>query len=96
MSDAKKELVEKVTQLVGQRFGGDWARAFEHYSGASGTSGLIGRDEVMKLLEEADIGNRFTRGAWTSGIIEQLDQDADRRISWEEFRAIFERGASSS
>ncbi len=90
MSDPKQELVEKVTQLVNQRYGGDWNRAFRHYSGLGGSSGLVDRDAVATLLKDAGIGNAITRGAWTNGIVKELDEDEDRKISWDEFRKIFE------
>ncbi len=90
MSDPKQELVEKVTQLVKQRYGGDWNRAFRHYSGLGGSSGLVDRDAVAELLKDAGIGNAMTRGAWTRGIVKELDEDEDLKISWDEFRKIFE------
>jgi hypothetical protein len=89
-SKEEKELREKITQLVDQRFKGDWQRAFDHYGGKSGRG--IDRDELLKLLEEADIGNWLTRGAWADGILEKLDTNKDKAISWDEFEPILKAG----
>jgi Ca2+-binding EF-hand superfamily protein len=81
----RQELREKATRLVNDRFGGDYDRAWAHYDGDQ--DGRVNRDELQALLKDAGIGNWLTRGAWTSGIIEALDADADGTISAAEFQA---------
>lgn len=90
MDPREKELKEKVTALVGRTFGGDWDRAFRHYARMGGDSGLVDDDAVSAMLKDAGIGNAFTRGAWTSGVIEKLDTDKDDAISLTEFRTVFQ------
>lgn len=87
MSDdaRKKELQEKVTQLVDRQFGGEWRLAFQHYA-FFGSGDGVDKEGLSRLLEDAGIGNRFTRGAWTSGVLEKLDTNSDDSISWMEFQ----------
>ena len=86
----KRELTDKVTLLIRDRFGGDYHRAFAHYD-ANG-DGRIDRAELGRLLEDAGIGNWLTRGAWASGIVAALDADKDGTISGPEFEAVLGRG----
>ena len=90
MGDPKVELQEKVTKLVRQNFGGDWDRAFRHYAELGGDTSLVEDKAVSLLLKDAGIGNGFTRGAWTSGVLKELDTDKDGAISYSEFRIVFE------
>jgi Ca2+-binding EF-hand superfamily protein len=83
----KKELEEKITALVGSRFGGDYHRAFAHYDDRR-KDGTINKDELLELLKDAGIGNWLTRGGWADGIIAELDTDHDGVISVAEFEAV--------
>lgn len=85
----KQELTDKVTKLVEERFGGDYARAFAHYD-ADG-DGRIDRAELGRLLADAGIGNWLTRGAWAAGIVAALDADRDGTISAPELQAAMNR-----
>ena len=80
----KQELVNKVTALVDSKHGGDWYKAYGYYAGLGGTD-AIQREQLMKLLEDAGIGSWLTRGKWADGIIEELDKNSDKKISWGEF-----------
>jgi Ca2+-binding EF-hand superfamily protein len=82
----KRELTDKVSRLVQDRFGGDYLKAFAHYD-ANG-DGRIDRAELGRLLEDAGIGNWVTRGAWADGIIAALDSNKDGTISGPEFEAV--------
>lgn len=66
----ERELVDKVGRLVERRFGGSMDRAFAHYAGRDN---LVSKSELMRLLEDAGIGNFLTRGLWADGIIEKFD-----------------------
>jgi Ca2+-binding EF-hand superfamily protein len=50
--------------------------------------GKIDKQELGQLLKDVDIGNTFTRSAWVRGIIDKLDTDADKAISWDEFKSV--------
>jgi Ca2+-binding EF-hand superfamily protein len=83
----KKELTDKLTKLVADRFGGDCAKAFDHYD-SDKKDGRITKGELGALLSDAGIGNWLTRGAWAAGIIAALDADKDGTISAEELQAV--------
>ncbi len=85
--DRKAELIDKVTNLVVTGFAGDYKAAFAQYD--ANTDGLISRDELDKLLVDADVGNRFTRPAWITGVLDAMDADKDGFISWDEFDKVF-------
>jgi hypothetical protein len=85
----KRELQEKVTKLVDMRYGGDWTKAFQHYAREGGADG-VDKKALAQLLEDAGVGNRLTRGAWTSGVMEVLDLDGDHSISWAEFQTALQ------
>jgi Ca2+-binding EF-hand superfamily protein len=61
-------------------------RFFERYD--VDRDGKISKQEQKKLLEDIDIGNTFTRGAWVHGILEKVDTNHDKSISWDEFRVV--------
>jgi Ca2+-binding EF-hand superfamily protein len=82
----KKELTDKVTRLLAERFGGDYHKAFAHYDGNG--DGRIDKEELGSLLSDAGIGNWLTRGAWADGIIAVLDANKDGTISGPEFEAV--------
>lgn len=67
------ELRTKVCRLVDAHFGGDYDRAFAHYS--RGDDAVDG-GELRQLLADAGIGNGFTRGMWVDGILAQFDGSA--------------------
>ena len=85
----QQELTDKVTKLVAEQFGGDYAKLFEHYD--SNKDGRITKAELGALLTDAGIGNWLTRGAWASGIVTALDANQDAAISLAEFQAILDK-----
>jgi hypothetical protein len=91
--EAEKELKDKVTKLVDSKFGGDWDKAFAHYAAKSGAGAEVERDDLLLMLEDADIGSWLTRGAWADGIMEEVDVSKDKRISREELARILRDGA---
>ena len=70
-SGEARQLRERVTRLLDQRFGGNIDRAFDHYAGADGS---IDRGELLTMLRDAGIGNFITRGVWADEIIKRFDE----------------------
>jgi Ca2+-binding EF-hand superfamily protein len=83
----KREVRDKLSRLVGEKFGGDYQKAFEFYDNGP-KDGHIDAAELTQLLKDAGIGNWFTRDAWVEGIINELDADHDGAISAAEFGAV--------
>lgn len=86
----KRELIEKVTRLVSSRYGGTgadaWRRAFDSFD--TDEDGRIDADELGALLEQAGIGNAFTRGAWTSGVMTEINTSGTGKISFAELMRV--------
>ena len=85
LSDEIIELKTKIAALVRDNFGGDYRKAFAYYDPDQDG---ISSDELSQLLEEAGVGNVFTRSSWVSGILEKVDVDQNGRVSWVEFERI--------
>lgn len=83
------ELKTKIAALVRDSYGGDYKRAFAHYDPDQDG---IAAEELKQLLEDAEIGNLFTRSSWVSGIIARVDANQDGRIAWAEFERIIKGG----
>lgn len=86
----KTELREKIERLVTEKYKGDWSKAYNHYAAKNGGA-QIDRDDLLALLEDAGIGSWLTRGAWADGIMEEVDTNSDKQISWEEFQGVLKR-----
>jgi hypothetical protein len=43
------------------------------------------------LLEDADVGNRFTRGIYVTGIVQKMDKNKDGKIQWSEFESAIKQ-----
>jgi len=88
-SKEQAELVEKIQKLLQRKYGDssveNMRKLFDEYDRDKDQK--ISPDELERLLKDADIGNSFTRGAWVKGVIGALDQNADRKIDWDEFTA---------
>jgi Ca2+-binding EF-hand superfamily protein len=84
----EKELRDKIRRLVEDRFDRDYRKAFDHYDG---NDGALDRSELLAVLKDAKVGNRFTRGAWASGLLEKLDEkqgNRDGKIQWPELAPV--------
>jgi hypothetical protein len=81
----RNELRDKVGKLVRDRFGGDCHNAFDD-DDDDVKDGRISRRELARLLRDAGVGNRLSRGARASGIIAELGTDKDGCVSEAEFR----------
>lgn len=84
--DQKRELKEKISVLIRDQHGGDAQAAFSHYA----ANGMVDRTSLKNMLRDAGVGNAFTRGAWADGILEAVDADRDRKISWAEFASVYQ------
>jgi Ca2+-binding EF-hand superfamily protein len=91
MSKEQEELVEKVQALLQKQYGDtsleSMRKLFDVYD--KDRDGAIDAVELEQLLKDAGVGNSLTRGMWVKGVVKALDENADRKISWDEFsRAI--------
>jgi len=81
------ELITKVKKLITTRHGNDDAQAlrqtFEAYD-KNGT-GRLEPDELSRVLEDAGIGNKLTRGMWVKGILSKLAREVNDALSWNDF-----------
>lgn len=77
------EMGRKVDQLVRDRFGGDYQRAFQHYSGGARE---VSREGVMRMLNDAGVGNGLSRGFYADGVMDAFDTNRNRGVSWGEFQ----------
>jgi Ca2+-binding EF-hand superfamily protein len=88
MSAEQKQLIEKIEAMLQKKYGStdeaSMKKLFDEYD--ANADGKIDKGELSQLLKDADIGNALTRGTWVKGIIEKLDQNGDKAISWDEFR----------
>jgi hypothetical protein len=80
----ERELREKFTALIQRDFHGSFRAAFDHFD--KNHDGKIDRGELIEFLKSAGIGNGFTRRYWADGILDKLDTNHDRMISWDEFQ----------
>jgi len=90
MASEQEQLVASIESALKSKYGdaslASMRKLFDSYD--TNKDGKIDKDELSKLLKDVDIGNSFTRGAWVKGIIEKLDKDSDKAISWDEFQAV--------
>lgn len=87
MSKEQEELVQKIQALLQKQYGDTslegMRKLFEAYDKDQDQN--ISAGELEQLLKDAGVGNSLTRGAWVKGIVKELDEDGDRKISWDEF-----------
>jgi Ca2+-binding EF-hand superfamily protein len=88
VSDPRRQIIEKVTELVKSAYGGNWRKAFAIYD--VDADGRISNLELTLLLVDAGVGNWWTRSEWARRIVEVMDANADGKISFEEFLAEVE------
>ncbi|MFO0744949.1 MAG: EF-hand domain-containing protein [Myxococcota bacterium] len=81
------ELITKVKKLVTDRHGVDDHAAlrntFEAYD--RNRTGCLEPEELSRVLEDAGIGNKLTRGMWVKGILSRLAREANDALSWNDF-----------
>jgi Ca2+-binding EF-hand superfamily protein len=64
-------------------------KLFDRYD--ANRDGKLDKSELTQLLKDIDVGNALTRGVWVKGIIDKIDTNADRMISWNEFEVILDQ-----
>jgi hypothetical protein len=83
MDENQKELVAGLMALLTARYGKTdgqaWQWLFSDYD--ADKDGRISAEELNTLLNDADIGNAFTRSFWVKGIMGKLDLDTATGIS---------------
>jgi len=78
-------LTKKVKTLLHKRFKGSVKKAFAHYDKNNNRG--VDKHELYKFLGDAGVGNIFTRGAWTNGVMKRFDTDKSKDISLKELMA---------
>lgn len=90
MATEQEQLIAGIKTYLTQNFGeasdDTMQKLFARYD--SDHDGKIDKSELSRLLKDVDIGNTFTRGAWVRGIIDKLDSNDDKAISWDEFQKV--------
>ncbi len=83
----KEDVIHSLKSYVEINYGGDYKKVFDLYAG---TVGKINQKQVETLLYNAGVGFAFTRSMIAERIIEELDKDGDKLISWEEFNNVLQ------
>ena len=83
-------LGKHLEKSYGDRSPAAMRKLFDGYDGDR--DGRIDKTELARLLKDVDVGNSFTRGAWVRGILDKVDANSDKAISWEEFQAVVAGG----
>jgi Ca2+-binding EF-hand superfamily protein len=90
MATEQEQLVSGIANYLQQNFGDktpdSMRKLFDRYD--VDHDGKITKQELGQLLKDIDVGNSLTRGAWVRGIIDKVDTNADKSISWDEFQAV--------
>lgn len=86
--DTKEQVIAKLKRLCAERFGDDAKRMFDNYA----VNENIDRNGLLKVLEEADIGGRFTRGIYATKVMEEIDKNNDGLISFVELSIVSRQG----
>lgn len=83
MDETRSEVIQKVEKYVRGVFQGSYRAAFDDFD--YDNDGKIVHVELTALLKAAEVGTRFSRGAYARGVMDALDIDNDEAITWEEF-----------
>lgn len=96
MATEQEQLIDGITTYLDQNYGDRspvaMRKLFDRYD--VDHDGKISKQELGRLLQDIDIGNTFTRGVWVRGILDKVDTNADKAISWDEFQTVAGAGQS--
>jgi Ca2+-binding EF-hand superfamily protein len=81
----EEEIKMKVASLCQSKYSGDYQKLFDSYNTAK--NGKLCSDEIMKILEDAGVGYRFTRPIILYSIVQVLDTNHDGFVTFDEFKA---------
>lgn len=84
------EVIALVTAYVQSQYKGDWQEAFTRRD--KDGDGKLGRNELISLLRDAEVGTWLWRPEIADSVIAEMDGDGDGQISWDEFQRAFNRG----
>ena len=82
----REEIIKKISDLVREKYGGDWKAAFEGED--ADKDGKISSKELTAVFAAAGIGSGLTRFLYVNGTMEQLDPNRDGFIEWEDFAEL--------
>jgi hypothetical protein len=85
----REELIGKMRTLADKR--GETPEQMFHAYDKDHTGGLTSA-ELVKLLEDARVGNGITRHTWAARIFEKVDKDRDRNLTLEELSGVIATG----
>jgi hypothetical protein len=89
----EKELADKIEALLTKKYGSPTTASqrllFNEFD--KDRDSKINKEELGQLLEAADVGNRFTRGIWVDGVMNNMDTDKDLKITWDEYVLAIEK-----
>jgi Ca2+-binding EF-hand superfamily protein len=96
MANEQEQLVDAIRTHLRREYGDDSMASMRRLFDAHDKDGdgKIDKDELGRLLKAVEVGNALTRGAWVRGMIDKLDDNADRTISWAELTAAVGLGAA--
>lgn len=88
----EQELITKVRALMVARCGRDDVSALREVFDAydHNKSGCLEPDELSRVLEDAQIGNKLTRGMWVKGILAKLDRSQRNALAWADFEPVLD------
>jgi len=86
------ELVTKVRKLLLDRCGSDDVAALREsfFAYDKNKTGRLEPDELYVVLEDAGIGNTFTRGMWVKAILARLDNTKKNALGWDDFAPMLD------
>jgi Ca2+-binding EF-hand superfamily protein len=84
----KKEVIDKVTAFVKDKYDGDWKKAFDTED--TDNDGKVNQDELCVILAKSGVGMSLSRWAIAIQIINVMDTDGDGLINWDEFEKMID------
>ncbi|MBL8955407.1 MAG: hypothetical protein JNK82_31825 [Myxococcaceae bacterium] len=86
-NDVQSRIAQRVQQLVQEKFGGNWQKAFDHYAGGRGKE--VTQAGIQRMLNDAGVTvlNGFPpQSMVASRMMDQFDRNRNGGVSWQEFQ----------